>query len=74
MELAFTTTTQWAKWGLNLKLLLTLNEFGLNPEDWQFAESENTEKVILIHRLDPHFKLVGHVGDDKWKSLQILSI
>lgn len=60
--------------GLTLKLMLALNEFGLDPKEWQLAEGGFAEQVLLVHNVDPEFRLLGEIHEGQWKSLQVLSI
>jgi hypothetical protein len=59
---------------LAIKLILALNEFGLNPHDWQIVASSNDEQILLINAIDPEFRLLGKIHGEKWTSLQVLSI
>ncbi len=60
--------------GLTLKLMLALNEFGLDPQEWQIAEGGFTSHILLINSIDPEFRLLGEVSGSRWKSIEVLSI
>lgn len=60
--------------GLTLKLMLALNEFGLDPQEWHIAEGGYTSHVLLVNSRDPEFRLLGEVSGSKWKSIEVLSI
>lgn len=60
--------------GLTLKLMLSLGEFGLDPQEWQIAEGGFAKQVLLVNTNDPEFRLLGEVNQGTWKSIQVLSI
>lgn len=60
--------------GLTLKLMLALNEFGLDPQEWQMAEGGFTSHVLLVNSHDPEFRLLGEIAGSRWKSIEVLSI
>jgi hypothetical protein len=60
--------------GLTLKLMLALNEFGLDPQEWHIAEGGFTKQVLIVNCQDPEFRLVGEISGSQWKSIEVLSI
>jgi predicted nucleic acid-binding protein len=60
--------------GLTLKLVLALNEYGLNPEEWMIAEALSSQHLMLVHRDDSEFRLIGEITQGRWKSLQVVSL
>lgn len=60
----------------NLKI--DLKSYGLNPEHWT-ALLQRNNRVILRHRKDREFTMVGTIRNDphlgeQWRSLQVRTI
>lgn len=58
------------------KLLEKLSVYGLNPREWDLADQGRgfLSSLILIHKKDPQFRLIGTVGKAGWQKLEVLSI
>ena len=55
-------------------LVAKLAQFGLNPREWQIAPGNFFDKVLLIHKRDPEFQLIGAWGAKGLQGLELLSI
>lgn len=57
-------------------LLEKLSVFGLNPQEWVFADQGYGffKTLLLIHREDPQFRLLGTINKKGWQKLEVLSI
>jgi len=51
-----------------------LAQFGLNPGEWQIAPGHFFDKVLLIHKRDPEFQLIGACGRKGLQRLELFSI
>ena len=58
---------------LTFNLLLSLTDFGLNPQDWSIIESTQNH-FIIAHKFDPEFQMKGDIKNNKWNSLQVISL
>lgn len=58
------------------QLLQMLVQFGLDPAEWLIDNSVQGffDTLLLTHKQDPEFRLLGHLGPKGWKNLQLLSI
>lgn len=59
---------------LTLNLLLSLTDFGLDPQDWAIVESPVSNHLVIAHKCDPEFQMIGEVKNNKWNSLQVISV
>lgn len=57
-------------------LLETLTQFGLDPKEWILDSNGKGffNTLLLVHKEDPQFRLIGEKGRKGWKKLQLLSI
>lgn len=57
-------------------LVEKLIQFGLDPHDWVIADGSQGffNRLLLINKRDPDFRLIGEKGRKGWKNLQLLSI
>jgi hypothetical protein len=57
-------------------LVQKLTQFGLDPEEWQIASDGQGffNTLLLVHKTDPTFRLLGEKTKKGWKNLQLLSI
>lgn len=58
------------------KLLEKLSVFGLNPQEWDLADQGHGffTTLLLVHRQDPQFRLLGTINQKGWQKLEVLSI
>lgn len=57
-------------------LIQMLTQFGLDPAEWLIDSNGKGffDKLLLVHKDDPNFRLIGEKDRKGWKSLQLLSI
>ncbi len=57
-------------------LIQMLTQFGLDPEEWLLDSNGQGffNMLLLVHKEDPNFRLIGEKGRKGWKNLQLLSI
>lgn len=60
--------------GLTLNLLISLADFGLNPQDWMIIDKTQSNHLVIANKLDPEFQLIGEIKNNKWQSLEVFSI
>lgn len=56
-----------------IKPLKSLQEFGLNPDEWAIEDIKN-QHFELFHIEDPSFKLRGEFGNSSWKWLEFSNL
>jgi hypothetical protein len=59
-----------------LNLVQKLTQFGLDPEEWQIDNEGQGffNTLLLVHKDDPSFRLLGEKTKKGWKNLQLLSV
>jgi hypothetical protein len=57
-------------------LLEMLTQFGLDPKEWAIDSNGKGffNTLLLVHKEDPQFRLIGEKGRKGWKKIQLLSI
>ena len=57
-------------------LLEKLTQFGLDPQEWLIDNNGKGffNTLLLVHKEDPSFRLIGQKSKKGWKDLQLLSI
>ena len=57
-------------------LLEKLSIFGLNPQEWDFADNGEGffSTLLIINKKDPQFRLIGHVNPKGWQKIEVLSL
>ena len=57
-------------------LLQKLTQFGLDPAEWSIAGNGQGffNTLLLVHREDPSFRLLGEKDQKGWTRLQVLSV
>ena len=58
------------------KLLQKLTQFGLDPDEWSIAGNGQGffNTLLLVHREDPSFRLLGEKNNKGWTRLQVFSV
>ena len=57
-------------------LIQKLTQFGLDPKEWSIESNGKGffNTLLLTHKEDPQFRLIGEKGQTGWKKLELLSI
>ncbi len=57
-------------------LVQMLTQFGLDPSEWLIDSNGKGffDKLLIVNKQDPNFRLIGEKGSKGWKNLQLLSI
>ena len=57
-------------------LLEKLTQFGLDPGEWTIDRNGQGffNTLLLVHRADPSFRLLGEKNKKGWTRLQVLSL